>query len=201
MPLAPPSQPGLGRRPARYRPTLVDFKAYVQRRNEFLLSSRGCVALLHGGIVARLARLVIPDFEDKACLKPSNDDLNVGAHIVINDEHGALWYEALTPDEIDLICGVYPTETGDGQQLKYISWWPLPGAFRSSGLDTGWWNDNCERWFQKRLDLILKNTAELHTGHEWKSKIRYNSQARKITTKLDEISAQYLATRPHVDQL
>ncbi|KAK6984539.1 hypothetical protein R3P38DRAFT_2793470, partial [Favolaschia claudopus] len=69
-----------------------------------------------------------------------------------------LWHETLTQDEVDIICGVYIVETGQkssategGQQLKYISWWPTPTAFWSSGLNTGWWNSNCERWFVKRL--------------------------------------------------
>ncbi|KAJ6529249.1 hypothetical protein B0H19DRAFT_866381, partial [Mycena capillaripes] len=56
-------------------------------------------------------------------------------------------HEILTEEEIDIICGVYVVETADGQQLKYISWWPTPLAFGSSGLSTGWWNANCERWF------------------------------------------------------
>ncbi|KAJ7893485.1 hypothetical protein B0H13DRAFT_1565735, partial [Mycena leptocephala] len=75
-------------------------------------------------------------------------------------------------DEINLICGVYIIETGtkaeDGQQLKFISWWPTPPAFWSSGLNTGWWNVNCERWFVKRLKEIEKNSAKLYTYAEWK---------------------------------
>ncbi|KAJ6532084.1 hypothetical protein B0H19DRAFT_876809, partial [Mycena capillaripes] len=80
-----------------------------------------------------------------------------------------LLYEALTEDEIDLICGVYTVETKDGQQVKYISWWPKPTAFWSSGLNTGWWNANCERWFVKRLKEIEKMSVKLHTYSEWKS--------------------------------
>jgi hypothetical protein len=70
------------------------------------------VALFYGGIVGRLARSAIPDFEDIACLDPSEDILKTGAHVLSGNREEALWHEALTPDEINLICGVYSVETG-----------------------------------------------------------------------------------------
>ncbi|KAK7044607.1 hypothetical protein R3P38DRAFT_3176855 [Favolaschia claudopus] len=152
-PLVPPTQPTLGRRHAGYIPTLVDFGVYVERRNSFLRSPRGRVALFYGGIVGRLARLVLSDFEDLACYDPSEENLRSGTRV--EGSRGGeivLWHEQLTENEIDIICGVYTVETGQrsaategGQQLKYISWWPTPTAFWSSGLNTGWWNANCER--------------------------------------------------------
>ncbi|KAJ7500187.1 hypothetical protein B0H11DRAFT_1714903 [Mycena galericulata] len=218
VPLAPPSQLTLGRRPAGYKPTLVDFGVYVQRRDAFLRSSRGRAALFYGGIVGRLARMVIPDFEDVACLDPSEDILKTGAHVSSGNGEGALCYEALTEDEIDLICGVYTVETGtfscpfadvyayftpgqksraaeDGQQLKSISWWPKPTAFYSTGLNTGWWNSNCERWFVKRSKEIERTSVELYTYAQWKNKHRFSTAARKVGIKNDQLAAQYLAAR------
>ncbi|KAJ7713322.1 hypothetical protein B0H14DRAFT_2413895, partial [Mycena olivaceomarginata] len=188
-----PSINTLGRRPAGYKPTFVDFGVYVQRRDIFLHSPRGRAALFYGGIVGRLARLAIPDFADIACLDPSEDILKTGARMLSGNREEALWHEALTPDEINLICGVYSAE--DGQQLKFISWWPTPTAFWSSGLNTGWWNANCERWFVKRLKEIERKSAKLHTYAEWKNKIRFSNVARKVSLKNDEVSAQYLAAR------
>ncbi|KAJ7811506.1 hypothetical protein B0H13DRAFT_1666774 [Mycena leptocephala] len=111
-PLTPPSINTLGRRPASYKPTLVDFGVYVQRRDAFLRSPRGRAALFYGGIVGRLARLAIPDFQDIACLDPSEDILKAGACVLNGNGEEALWHEALTPAEINLICGVYSVETG-----------------------------------------------------------------------------------------
>ncbi|KAJ7176581.1 hypothetical protein C8R46DRAFT_889507 [Mycena filopes] len=105
-----PSQPTLGRRPAGYEPTLVDYGVYVQRRNAFLRSPRGHAALFYGGIVGRLARFVLSDFTDAACLTPSDDVIKTGASM--STGHGALWREALTEDEVGIICGVYTVETG-----------------------------------------------------------------------------------------
>jgi hypothetical protein len=112
VPLTPPSTNTLGRRPAGYTPTLVDFGVYVQRRDAFLRSSRGRAALFHGGVIGRLARSVIPDFEDIACLDPSEDILKAGARVSSGNGERALWHEVLTQDEINLVCGVYTIETG-----------------------------------------------------------------------------------------
>ncbi|KAJ7883690.1 hypothetical protein B0H14DRAFT_2564768 [Mycena olivaceomarginata] len=144
--------PTSSRRPAGYTPTLLDFGAYVQQRDAFPPSLRGRAALFYGGIVGRLARLVIPDLEDVACLDPPADVLEAG------------------DNEINLVCGVYTVETGqtskaaaDGHQLKYISWWPTPTAFWSSGLNTGRWNANCERWFVKRSREMETMRVKLFT--------------------------------------
>ncbi|KAJ7759972.1 hypothetical protein B0H16DRAFT_1313085 [Mycena metata] len=102
----------LGRRPAGYMPTLLDFGVYVQHRDGFLHSSRGRIALFYGGIVGRLARLVLSDPEGLACLEASEDVLDTGARVASGNGEEALWYEALTEEEIRLICGVYVVETG-----------------------------------------------------------------------------------------
>ncbi|KAJ7763354.1 hypothetical protein B0H16DRAFT_1211566, partial [Mycena metata] len=182
----------LGRRPAGYIPTLLDFGVYVQHRDGFLHSSRGRVALFYGGIVGRLARLVLSDSEGLACLEASEDVLDTGARVASGNGEEALWYETLTEEEIRLICGVYVIETEDGQQLKYISWWPTPTAFWSSGLHTGWWNANCERWFLKRLKETKSPQVKLHTYSEWKNKLRFSTAAHKVNMKNDELSAKYL---------
>ncbi|KAJ6459695.1 hypothetical protein DFH09DRAFT_960490 [Mycena vulgaris] len=193
-PFTPPSQLTLGRRPAGYTPTLVDYGVYTQHRDAFLRSSRGCAALFYGGIVGRLARLVISDYEDVACFEPTDDILKAGTRIASGNGEKVLWHEALTKDEIDLICGVYMVET-DGHQFKFISWWPTPTAFWSSGLNTGWWNANCERWFVKRLKEMQSTRVKLHTYTEWKSKIRFSTAARKVAANYEKLAAEYLAAR------
>ncbi|KAK7015660.1 hypothetical protein R3P38DRAFT_2786602 [Favolaschia claudopus] len=199
-PLPPPIQPTLGRRHVGYTPTLVDFGVYVERRNSFLRSPRGRVALFYGGIVGRLARLVLTDFEDLACYDPYEDVLKSGVRVEeTRDEETVLWHETLTEDEVGIVCGVYAVETGQkstategGQQLKYISWWPTPTAFWSSGLNTGWWKSNCERWFVKRLREMERMSVKLFTYAEWKNKIRFNTLSRKVGTKNEKLAEQYI---------
>ncbi|KAJ7100588.1 hypothetical protein B0H15DRAFT_770393 [Mycena belliarum] len=94
-----------------------------------------------------------------------------------------------------LITGQTSNKEADGYQLKYISWWPKPTAFALSGLNTGWWNANCERWFIKRLKEMETMRVKLHTYTEWKQKLRFSSGARKVNTQNDVLSARYLAAR------
>lgn len=82
--------------------------------------------------------------------------------------------------------------------MKYLSWWPQPGPFYSSALHTGWWNANCETWFQKRLKDIGEGKAPLHTTTEWKSSMRFNGQAPKAAQKNNALAAEFLASCPVV---
>ncbi|KAK7006511.1 hypothetical protein R3P38DRAFT_2555251, partial [Favolaschia claudopus] len=75
------------------------------------------------------------------------------------------------------------------------SWWPTPTAFWSSGLNTGWWNSNCERWFVKRLREMERMSVKLFTYAEWKNKIRYNTLSRKVGSKNEKIAEQYIVAR------
>ncbi|KAJ7197332.1 hypothetical protein C8J57DRAFT_1638090 [Mycena rebaudengoi] len=77
----------------------------------------------------------------------------------------------------------------NGHQPKYISWWPKPTAFWSSGLNTGWWNANCERWFVNRLREIETKPMKLYTYAEWKMNLRFSSAAHKVNMENNEIAA------------
>ncbi|KAJ7793986.1 hypothetical protein B0H14DRAFT_2622356 [Mycena olivaceomarginata] len=174
------------------------------RRDAFLHSPRGRAALFYGGIVGRLARLAIPDFADIACLDPSEDILKTGARVLSGNREEALWHEALTPDEINLICGVYSVETGttkeqEGRRRTAIEVYLLvanPNRLlvvqvltRDGGTPT------VSGGSVKRLKEIERKSAKLHTYAEWKNKIRFSNVARKVSLKNDEVSAQYLAAR------
>ncbi|KAJ7878714.1 hypothetical protein B0H13DRAFT_1528308, partial [Mycena leptocephala] len=114
-PLRPAPSPrdhrtGLGFRPAGYKPTNLDYRAYVTRRDEFLLSPRGRAARFAGGIIGRLARETGKD--DLACLGPSDDAFETGVRLWDGRSQTAYWDNDLTSEEIDLICGVYIVATG-----------------------------------------------------------------------------------------
>ncbi|KAJ7668571.1 hypothetical protein DFH06DRAFT_982765 [Mycena polygramma] len=100
-------QTGLGFRPVGYRPTLVDYVAYQQRLQAFLHSPRGRAALCAGGIIGRLARARVPD--DLVLLGPSDEAFQTGVRLWDRRKQTAYWDDALSADDIDLICGVYVT--------------------------------------------------------------------------------------------
>ena len=98
---------GLGARKTNDNFSAADYKAYVTRRNELLRSGWGRAALLKGGIVWRIARLVLT--EDDLLSGPSGnhtqrDYLRVGSVGYVDDE--------LDEHEVDIICGVYRCLSG-----------------------------------------------------------------------------------------
>jgi hypothetical protein len=101
---------GLGYRPVGYKPALPDFDAYETLRRHFFLSPRGRAALFAGGIIGRLARMEVP--EARACLGPSAEVFSTGVRLWDGRSAMAYWDDALTDEEIDLICGVYEIATG-----------------------------------------------------------------------------------------
>jgi hypothetical protein len=106
---------GLGYRPHDYKPDKIDYVAYLVRRERLLSSPRGRAALLHGGLVACIARPYV-NFDD-VCKGPTSDVMRYGS--VLRGDNGiGYWDDKLTSDELDIICGVYCVDTGD---LKLLS--------------------------------------------------------------------------------
>lgn len=106
-----PRYRGLGYRPPKYRPGPIDYQTYVSTRNRFLRTSRCRAALMAGGLVARIAKGLVPYSE-----------VFYGPSDVVFDEGWCLWNgkksspgywdDMLTEHELDLICGVYKVATG-----------------------------------------------------------------------------------------
>ncbi|KAJ7755280.1 hypothetical protein DFH07DRAFT_773398 [Mycena maculata] len=193
-------QSGLGFRPAGYRPTFVDYGIYCWHRDNFFESPHGRAARFAGGVIGRLARHNV--LEHSACMGPTDGVFETGVHLWDGESSTAYWDDALTPQEIDLICGAYIIPTGqssaaeeDGQQKKTMSWWPKPNAFYHSGMNICWWSPDCERWFQKCLKLLENNQAPLWTQAEWKHKIRFIQKSRDVALANERIACEYLGTR------
>ncbi|KAJ7120281.1 hypothetical protein C8R44DRAFT_623744 [Mycena epipterygia] len=184
---------GLGYRRPGYKPTPVDHGVYEMLLRRFLESPRGRAALFAGGIVGRLARLIVD--EELASLGPSHEVFAAGVRLWDGQSSTAYWDDALTDEDIDLICGVYEIATGaktDDPQMQRCSWWPRPNVFSLSGLNTGWWSPECERWFLQRQATIKSGTVKLHTQTEWKSVIRYYKKAREVSMANERVAAQFL---------
>ena len=108
FPLDPPVRPdcrSLGRRSVEHQFDLADFAAYEASRESFLRSQpHGPLALRAGGIIARLAREVLPN--TNALSGPSDDALH-GRHarFVCRDE--VYVDDTFLESERRLICGSY----------------------------------------------------------------------------------------------
>jgi hypothetical protein len=99
----------LGTRPTKYQFNLADFSAYQSLCESVLKSKPFCrAALCMGGIVARLAREIIPI--TAALFGPSQDALEGSQQIMVSG--GELFCDdKLSDTYTDLICGVYEIPT------------------------------------------------------------------------------------------
>lgn len=110
------SHTGLGVRRAGYKPTVLDYLAYERRRAQFLQTPRGRAARFAGGIIGRIASEHSND--ERASRGPSDEIYENGVRFWDGWSQSAYWDDVLTPEEIDLICGVYIVETGLPEPLS-----------------------------------------------------------------------------------
>ncbi|TDL15454.1 hypothetical protein BD410DRAFT_699480, partial [Rickenella mellea] len=89
-------------------------------------------------------------------------------------------------DELDLISGVYRVFTGNGLQTSASSWWPRHSAWQKGALNVGYWSPDCERWFQKRLEMIRDGKADLRSANEWKSALVKNKRTPRFVKAYNE---------------
>jgi hypothetical protein len=117
-PVRPNCRYYLGYRDADYRFNMADFAGYVTLRDSFLRSQpHGPLALREGGIIARLAREVLPN--SNALLGPSSEALSGHrAKFFCNDEVYA--EDKFSEAELGLICGTYALSTS-ARGMRIIS--------------------------------------------------------------------------------
>ncbi|KAK7034137.1 hypothetical protein R3P38DRAFT_2519257 [Favolaschia claudopus] len=187
-----------GVRPEEYVPDRHDWRRYICLLEKFLHSPRGRLALQAGGVVARLARLVIQDSR----LELTAEDVDVEtAEEHLKKGETSVFYHRLRSAEEDLILGVYSIKMNQlnhidpsGHQEERVSWWPQAGAFFNSELNVGWWTQDCENWFQEILGQFRKNTAQLLNNARWAKRIRGYNAALRASKNLDAICADFLDT-------
>ena len=99
------------RRGANHKFTLTDFGSYIAERKQLLATPRARAALLHGGIVGRLAKEHLD--VDLVTSGPSSSvtALQLG-HSVETADGNTYWDDGLSGDELAVICGLYCCYTG-----------------------------------------------------------------------------------------
>ncbi|KAJ7472433.1 hypothetical protein B0H11DRAFT_1811808 [Mycena galericulata] len=188
---------GLGFRPKAFQTTHAAYTGYEGIRNRIFSSDRGRVALLMGGVVARLAKDVVS--VHSVCSGPSKTVL-IDGHCTWDGRPSspAYWDDAFTAEELDIICGVYEVSTGqsdshrDGEQTRCVSWWPTPAAWKNSGLNLGYWTPLCEEWFQDRLAQIRTGNAQLYNLVQWRQKLAHNPACVPLSRSNDQIAEAFL---------
>ncbi|KAJ7088730.1 hypothetical protein B0H15DRAFT_800702 [Mycena belliarum] len=189
---------GLGAREQGYTGTIHDYHSYVAKRTEFFQSPRGLLAASAGGIIGRLARLTIKDLDTEILLFEEINE-ETSDRQILSSKGGALYHDCLTPEEEDLICGVYPVHlnqldptAASGHQTQRLSWWPQPAAFFTSGFHCGWWSPRCEDWFIAQLRKMEEGQGRLLTQNAWKAQMRFHRQAHKLFQRHESLSVAFL---------
>ncbi|KAL0058527.1 hypothetical protein AAF712_014786 [Marasmius tenuissimus] len=184
----------LGFRDSDYKADVHDLRGYEAARDRFFRTTRGRAAVMAGGIIARLAREVVPDAD---VVHGPDPDLvfRTGRCFVDTPEYG-YWDDELTPEEIDLICGVYIVEkvaehSGSVSQAAHRSWWPRPGAFEAGGLNLDFWSRDCEKWFQHRANECASK-FNLMSASQWRRAMQMQHNLRQTPTNNQAITARFL---------
>lgn len=101
----------LGYRPLGYQPTEADYASYKTQRRRFFNLSKGRCCLMRGGVIWRLAREYVN--VETVYQGPSPECVFDGFFLWDGQaDSSSYWDDGLSPDELDLILGVYKVETG-----------------------------------------------------------------------------------------
>ena len=168
----------------------TDYDTYKQTRNTFLARSYACAALLKGGIIGCLAR----EYLDIALATggPSRDVFTFGTSLHSFD--GCLfWDDDIDSSEMDLICGVYKTPTGQGMQTADLSWWPKQLTWVGSNFDIGYWTPDNEVWFLTHLGKIRVGEVQPQNARRWTNALKKYKFTAKIVHNYRSACTDYLS--------
>ncbi|TCD63809.1 hypothetical protein EIP91_004931 [Steccherinum ochraceum] len=135
-------------------------------------------AMQAGGILWRLACQYGEHRPDLHLTGPDLESLEHGGcpqFTTVDNHYLEYWEDVLSEDEISYLCGRYNDDTDrpPTQEPSHLWWWPPPTHWASSGLYTGYWTPACEKWFSRRLELILAGKQGPQTAAKLRSSIRY----------------------------
>ena len=184
----------LGIRLKGYSFTREDYDEYLRRRNHLLRGHKGRAALMHGGIIARIAREIT---EPAAVL----DGPIYGDDVIC--EYNDLFFvdDQLTKSDKYIICGVYFTQTEQSPEgetlvngaIRELSWWPQDSLWTSMGcyLLTEW-TQLAEVFFEKRIHF-LQTKLTIFGVSEWRPTLRKaNAWTKKIEAGAEQYQREYL---------
>ncbi|KAK0490764.1 hypothetical protein IW261DRAFT_36988 [Armillaria novae-zelandiae] len=189
-------------RPANFKATLLDYISYVRRRAALLRDPVvASAALMHGGIIWRLAMEHVDDF-GVVLRRPADDILRYGkCHTVTvlgREKHDIRMCEAsLSESQMDVICGVYKVynRSCNGYSLTQdISWFPKDGSFKKSALNVGFWTADTEQWYTRRVDMYLSADSEKSCLNQasWRSSARLWRCAIATYKGLETVSRRFV---------
>ena len=196
----------LGCRPNKYKFNLADYAAYVTLRDAYLSANpHGRAALCVGGIVARLAREALPN--SAVLAGPSEAALRGERRVLVSNKE-YLCDDDISPQVMDLICGVYHVKTGNKgeitnvqfcillmrdviDQVSIVSWFPRHNKWSGCGLNVGQWTDECESWYVKWVQEIQAGGVP-RSQTDWRDLIHLTRKAPKLVHHMNLAASSYI---------
>ncbi|KAG1885295.1 uncharacterized protein F5891DRAFT_970134, partial [Suillus fuscotomentosus] len=190
-----------GRKPPHFKAVFADYVVYEQRRHEFMNQPRARAALLHGGLVWRLALHSLGvDHLPSVLDGISREAVPFGLMLCSDDQ--SYFDDALLEEEVEFICGTYYVDKNDGS-IEKVSWWPRPQAWAASGLNVGFWSARCEKWFETRLEHIREGVSRFRdsapndangplSATQWKRSLKFNNSTPKMMKNMDVACYEFL---------
>ncbi|PPQ83601.1 hypothetical protein CVT24_005036, partial [Panaeolus cyanescens] len=182
-------------RAPQYSFTRADYDSYRVICHTILTGPRGRAALMAGGIVARIA---LDHLSLDVLMKgPSFQVLSEACGLSCNRAGTTYSDDALTSDEMDLICGLYNVYSGIGAQEIRCSWWPVQTLWNNphAGQNLGYWSESNELWYQSRLQELEAGTAKPMNVSHWRSFVRRSSDTRAITKNTSFATKSYFSSK------
>jgi hypothetical protein len=178
---------GLDSRPMGFKPSNLDYLAYVQSREEVFRSPRARVLRLRGGIIGRLALEVVPNV---AVLDgPSFCDDIIG-----RTENTVFVDDFITENDLDIVSGVYRVSaTRHGTSSEDLSWWPKHGTWMRSGLFADQWTPDAESFYTRRVNAMEQKNWLLKNATSWKESLKYDRlQMEPLYRGCEKLAADFI---------
>jgi hypothetical protein len=187
----------------KFRPH--DYTHYEDVRRVFFDLPHSRAAIQAGGIIWRLGVDVLGA---EVALRGPSPSAHEFGDIVTSPSGSQFVDDQLTAEEMDMLCGKYSCYTGSSvslhlqelflmvesafrHQTSQKSWWPLQSTFLKSTLWIGYWTSQCEAWYQRRLQDILRGVAQPLTITEWKVELRRRHDTQRIFDAIERASTKY----------
>ncbi|KAF9448631.1 hypothetical protein P691DRAFT_669039, partial [Macrolepiota fuliginosa MF-IS2] len=116
--------------------TMRDHDSWAKECQSIMSSWRARAALLHGGFAWRVTLQHIGMSE--AIWGPSGIYTQTKHNFSASDSKRNKYVDdELMDDELDVLCGIYKSFMGVGNNMVKLSWYPLVSTFQGSGENNG----------------------------------------------------------------
>lgn len=161
----------------------LSFAAWQQSVRELLLSPRGSLVWMLGGIYWRIALYLL----DHVPLP--QDLIGPGVDSATSQLTDMLYQDALTEEEIAIVIGMSPLNTRKPSNPPTLaSYLPHPNVAEGTALRSSHWTPSNEEWFQTHIRGLGVGTSSPQGQNAWRKTLRGARVLHSAHRKLDSFN-------------